>query len=90
MGEKYKIERNHKTRKYFYTRAADSTIVVSRLRNGKEIQIPLNEITSIRKKKFSMVKTIALIPALAASTVVAILIANPSPVGNMGEMQWPN
>jgi hypothetical protein len=90
IGEKYKIERNHKTRKFFYARTTDSALVVSKPRYGKEQQIPLNEITGIRKRKFSIIKTIALVPAAAASLVVLVLIANPSPVSGMGEIQWPD
>jgi hypothetical protein len=88
VGKKYKIERNHKTRKFFYTRATDSAIVVSKSRNGKEVQIPLKEITGIRKKKFSAVKTIALIPITAATAVLVFLLTDPGI--NMGEIQGPN
>lgn len=65
IGEIYKIERNHKTSKVMYTRNADTAIVV--LENGKEKQIPLKDINSVRKRKFSLAKTISLVPITMAA-----------------------
>lgn len=71
IGEMYKIERNGKTSKVMYTSNADSAIVV--LKNSKEERVPLKDITSVRKRKFSVVKTIALVPiTMAAITTLFV------------------
>ena len=89
-GQKYKIERNHKTRKFFYTRTADSALVVSKSRYGKEIQIPLNEVTGIRKRKFSALKTIALIPATMAAVTLVFVLTYDGPNINLDGFNLPN
>lgn len=61
LGQDYKIDRvNHKMIKGNYTQNADSAIVV--YRNGAEEKILVKDITRVRAKKFSLVKTIALYP----------------------------
>ena len=69
LGEVYKIERNHKTSKVIYTRNADSSIVV--LKNSVEERIPLKDITSARERKFSLAKTLVLIPI----TIIVITVS---------------
>jgi hypothetical protein len=89
-GQKYKIERNHKARKFFYTKTTDSALVVSRSRYGKEVQIPLNKVTSIRKKKFSALKTIALIPATMAAVALVFVLTYDGPNINLDGLNSPN
>ena len=85
-GQKYKIEQNHKFSKVTFNRISDSSIIVSKY--WKEEQIPLKEITGIKRRKFSVVKTIALVPATAASAVLIFAISYTKI--NLGEVQWPN
>lgn len=75
IGQMYKIERNHKTSKVMYTGNADSAIVV--LKNGKEERIALKDINSVRKRKFSIVKTVAVpVAVLVGFTTLFILTYN--------------
>ncbi|MDI1316745.1 hypothetical protein [Flavobacterium sp.] len=66
IGQTYKIVRNNKTTKAVYTQNADSVIFV--LKNGYEERIPIKNITSAKEKKFSLVKTVLLVPV----TLIAI------------------
>ena len=63
-GKTYKIERNHKCIKIIFNSRKDSAIVVTR--HFEQEQIPIKEITGIRKRKFSIVKTLLLPPTIAA------------------------
>ena len=84
IGQKYKIEQNHKISKVVYKGFSDSSIIVTK--HWKELQIPLKEITTARKRKFSLVKTIALVPITIASIVLLVAISNP----NIGRVQISN
>ena len=75
IGEKYKITTNHKISKVILKSISDSSIVV--IKNWKEQQIPFKEITNIRKRKFSVVKTIVLPPIVAATIVALFIISDP-------------
>lgn len=87
IGQKYKIERNDKTSKVVYIKAVDSAVVVSK--NGKEEQIALKDITKVRERKFSLVKTIALVPLTAGAIVLLFVISDPIKV-DMSESKRPN
>lgn len=69
-GKKYKIERNHKNYKVTFNSLKDSSIVVTR-KNWTKEEIPIQDITRIRKRKFSIVKTAAL-PLTIVATAVGI------------------
>ena len=70
IGKEYKIERNNKTSKVVYTQNADSVIFV--MKNGIQDQILIKEITSVKEKKFSVVKTI-LFPIATSIVIVGIV-----------------
>ncbi|WP_162126928.1 hypothetical protein [Flavobacterium phycosphaerae] len=72
VGKTYKIETNHKKFKARVKSINDSAVVVIK-RNFDEKQIPLNEITYAKKKKFSIIKTV-LIPTAIAATITGFLI----------------
>ncbi len=52
-GKTYKIERNHKYAKVVFHGIKDSTILVNE--KFEEKQIPIKDITNIKKRKFSVV-----------------------------------
>ena len=87
FGQKYKIKQNNKTSKVTLNRISDSSIVV--MKNRTEQQISLKDITSMKERKFSVVKTIALIPTAAVGLILLIIAFNPISIG-MGEIEWPN
>ncbi|MGC4040760.1 MAG: hypothetical protein QM710_08270 [Flavobacterium sp.] len=66
-GEKYQIGRNNKNHKITFNSLTDSSIIVTK-RNLTKEEIPIKEITSIQKRKFSIIKTIA----FPTAVVVAI------------------
>jgi hypothetical protein len=89
VGKKYKIERNHKTTKGILKSINDSTAVVV-LDNLAEKQIPLKEITQAKRRKFSIVRTVALPITIVAGITLLYVASNPSPVEGMGPIQFPN
>lgn len=64
-GKTYKIERNNKYSKVIFHSVKDSTIVVTK--DFEKHQIPVNDITNIKKRKFSIIKTVGLPLTIAAS-----------------------
>lgn len=56
VGKTYKIERNHKYAKVVFYGMKDSTILVNE--KFEEKQIPIKDITNIKKRNFSVIKTI--------------------------------
>lgn len=81
VGEKYKIEHNKKTSKATIKSITDTTLVVV-MTNWKEKQIPRKDITKLRKRKFSIVKTIVLpIVVIAGITGVFALSYDGPEVG---------
>ncbi len=70
-GRTYKIERNRKYSKVVFHAIKDSTILVSK--NFEEQQIPIKDITGIKKRKFSIVKTIGL-PLAVATAITGLFI----------------
>lgn len=88
IGQIYKIERNHKTSKVTYVSNADSAIVVSK--NGKEERIAVKDITKARQRKFSTLKTIALVPAILAVITLIIILTYDGPNVNLDGLNSPN
>ncbi len=66
-GKTYKIKQNHKYSKVVFHNVKDNTILVSE--DFEEKQIPINDITDIKKRKFSIVKTVALPLSIIAGLV---------------------
>lgn len=76
-GKTYKIERNHKYSKVVFHNTKDSTILVSK--NFKEQQIPIKDITSIKKRKFSIIKTVAFPLTIAAALTGLFILTYDGP-----------
>ena len=78
VGKKYKIQRGNKSSKVLVKSINDSTVVVKK--NWEEKQIPLKEITQAKKRKFSVIKTIALPTTIAvvAVGIFALTYSGPS------------
>lgn len=72
-GKTYKIERNHKYLKVVFNATKDSAILVSK--NFEEQQIPIQDITSIKKRKFSIIKTL-LLPLGIITAVIGLFVLN--------------
>jgi hypothetical protein len=69
-GKTYKIYHNHKFTKVVFKSITDSSAIV--LKGRKERKIPLNEIAVIEKRKFSVVKTVALaLPLILVISYIA-------------------
>ena len=83
-GQKYKIERNHKFFKVTFNRITDSSIIVTK--NWKEEQIPLKEITAVKKRKFSIVKTVAVTVAVSAALTGLFILSYDGP--SIGTISW--
>ncbi len=75
LGEKYKIRTNQTVFKVVLISVSDGLLVVQK--NKNELQIPLQEITSLKKRKFSLVKTISIIPLTAIGITAVFIIADP-------------
>lgn len=88
-GKKYKIERNHKTYKVTFNNLTDKSVLVTR-KNWTKEEIPINEITSIRKRKFSVVKTVALPVTIAATATGLFLLTYSGPNINLDGFILPN
>ena len=73
VDQKYKIERNHKVSKVIFKSASDSSIVV--YKGWKQKEITLKEITGIRKRKLSVVKSIVMPLAVTASAVLVFALS---------------
>lgn len=71
MGKTYKIERSNKYSKVVFHNVKDSTILVSK--NFEEQQIPIKDITNIKKRKFSIVKTL-LLPVTIATVLTGLFV----------------
>ena len=76
-GRKYKIDYNHKSKIVVFKRLNDSMAIVSR--KGSERQIALKDITRIKERKFSIIKTVVLVPAtmLAMAGLFALTYSGP-------------
>lgn len=90
VGKIYKIKTNHKTSRVTIKSINDSSVVV-RKRNFEEKEIPLNQITQAKKRKFSIVKTIALPVTIAAVATIAFAASfNSNFLDGMDPIQFPN
>lgn len=69
VGESYKIQRNSKYEKVSITKITDSSAIVAK--GFQEKHIKLSEITAIKTRKFSIVKT-AVLPIAIVGTLVGL------------------
>ncbi|MGL2965528.1 hypothetical protein [Flavobacterium sp. XGLA_31] len=88
-GKKYKIERNNKNYKVTFDSLTDKSILITRKNRTKE-EIPINEITSIRKRKFSIGKTVALPVTIAATVTGIFILTYDGPNINLDGFTMPN
>lgn len=86
-GRKYKIQRNNKSEKVVVRSINDSTAIVSK--GSHEKTILLSEITKVKTRKFSTVKTIALVPATAALIAGIFIIGYDGPNVQVGSFTPP-
>ena len=70
-GKTYKIERNHKYAKVVFHSIKDSSIVVTK--DFEEKEIPIKDITNIKKRKFSIVKT-TVYPLAVTAAVAGLFV----------------
>lgn len=70
-GKAYKIESNHKYVKVVFHSIKDSSIVVTKDFEKKEI--PIKDITKIKKRKFSVVKT-TVYPLAVTAAVAGLFV----------------
>lgn len=84
IGKTYKIQRNNKYQKVIVKSINDSTAVVSK--RGEEENIPLAEITKVKSRKFSIVKTIVLPMTVAAAVTGLMILSYDGPT--LGTIGW--
>ena len=87
VGKKYKIKRDNKTSKVLIKSINDSAVVV--MKNWEEHQISLKEITQAKKRKFSIVKTVALPISIATIATLAVA-ASLQNINIGGDFKFPN
>ena len=87
VGKKYKIQRGNKSSKVLVKSINDSTVVV--MKNWEEKQIPLKEITQAKKRKFSVIKTIALPTTIAVVAVGIFALTYSQPSFDFGPINPP-
>lgn len=80
IGQKYKIVQNHKTRKVILNSISENSITVTEY--GKEREIPISEIKSMKERNFSIIKTALLFPATVAVVAIAAACAYRGPEVN--------
>ena len=88
VGKRYKIQRGNKSSKILVKSINDSTVLV--MKNWKEKQIPLNEITQAKKRKFSVIKTIALPTTIAVVAVGIFALSYSGPSVGFDGFTLPN
>ena len=86
-GKTYKIVVDNKKLKVKLNQATDSTIVVTH-KNEEKI-IAKSEIKEIKKRKFSILKTIALPVGIVVGFVGLVAISDPE-IGGGATMNFPN
>ena len=84
-GKKYKIERNHKNYKVTFNSLTDKSILVTR-KNWTKEEILIKDIKSIKKRKFSIIKTVALPVTLAATLTGLFILTYDGP--SIGTISW--
>ena len=72
ITQKYKILHEGKTSKITVLRINDSTLVFKK--NFKEQEVAIDSITAVKKREFSVVKTVIVVP-IVVLTSLAIFIA---------------
>ena len=70
-GKTYRIKRNHKCSKIIFHQIKGNTILVTKDFEKKEI--PIEDITEIKKRRFSIVKT-ALLPVTIAAGITGLFV----------------
>ena len=88
VGKRYKIQRGNKSSKILVKSINDSTVLV--MKNWKEEQIPLKEITEMKKRKFSVIKTIALPTTIAVVAVGIFALSYSGPSVGFDGFTLPN
>lgn len=83
VGKYYKIKTRHETFKANIKSINDSTVVFKTTK-FEEKEIPLDEITKARKRKFSIVKTIGYPVAATAILVAGFALTYDGPQVNVG------
>lgn len=81
-GKKYKIELNNKFKKVTIRNVNDSTAIVSNGVNTEQIQ--LKDIRTIQTRKFSVVKTLVLVPVTLTTVAIVSFIVDPK-INTLGE-----
>lgn len=76
-GKTYKIKRNHKYSKVIFHNVNDSMILVTK--DFEKQEIPIKDITSIKKRKFSIVKTVVYPLAVTAAITGIFVLAYDGP-----------
>lgn len=87
-GKKYKIKQEGKWMKVKVVSSDENTIMVKH--NGESKPIGRASITAVKQRKFSVVKTVLLVPAVATTVAVGVFIADPDINIPMGAIQSPN
>ena len=87
VGKKFKIQRGNKFSKVLVKSISDSSVVVTKGWNDE--QIPLKEITQAKKRKFSVIKTIALPTTIAVVTVGIFALTYSAPSFDFGPINPP-
>ena len=87
VNQKYKIIVNNKKLKVKLNQAKDSTIVVTH--KGNQQTIAKTEIQEFKKRKFSVLKTIAL-PVSVVVGIVALFVISDPKIGEGTTINSPN
>ena len=77
VGQTYKVKHKNKSSKVIFKSTTDSAIVVTK--DFEEAKIPLQDIKSIKKRKFSWVKTIGMPVAVVGGLTLLFVIAYSGP-----------
>lgn len=85
IGKHYKVKQDKKSIKLKITSKTDSTIVFRS--NSKEQVISNDEITNIKKRKFSVVKTA--FSSIGLLIVIGTIASPPSMGGSLDGIQYP-
>ncbi|MDI9311377.1 MAG: hypothetical protein QM535_14290 [Limnohabitans sp.] len=81
-GKKYKVMQDNKLKKVSLVTTNDS---IATFKNGKvQNQIPISELKDIKIRKFSVIKTIALIPMIYAIGTSVYLLSSLSNINKAG------
>ncbi len=87
VGKNYKIKENRKSIALKVLSKTDSTIVYKSF--FKKHEISNDAITSVKKRKFSVVKTILAVPLILATTALIIVLSGGLKFNTRGGIQSP-